>query len=59
MFASERRMAKVLNFSIAYGKTEHGLSKVRLGKPDNDSPDSDSRKACRIPPRYPIAFLTP
>ena len=27
MFANERRMAKVLNFSIAYGKTEHGLSK--------------------------------
>jgi DNA polymerase I len=27
MFAAERRKAKVLNFSIAYGKTEHGLSK--------------------------------
>ena len=27
MFASERRKAKVLNFSIAYGKTAHGLSK--------------------------------
>ena len=26
-FASERRQAKVLNFSIAYGKTAHGLSK--------------------------------
>ena len=26
-FASERRKAKVLNFSIAYGKTAHGLSK--------------------------------
>ena len=26
-FASERRKAKVLNFSIAYGKTPHGLSK--------------------------------
>jgi DNA polymerase I len=25
-FASERRKAKVLNFSIAYGKTAHGLS---------------------------------
>jgi len=25
-FASERRKAKVLNFSIAYGKTEHGLA---------------------------------
>ena len=27
VFASERRKAKVLNFSIAYGKTAHGLSK--------------------------------
>ncbi|MEW5306424.1 MAG: hypothetical protein WDW36_008889 [Sanguina aurantia] len=26
-YASERRMAKVLNFSIAYGKTAHGLAK--------------------------------
>jgi DNA polymerase I len=26
-FASERRKAKTLNFSIAYGKTAHGLSK--------------------------------
>lgn len=26
MFASERRKAKTLNFSIAYGKTSHGLS---------------------------------
>ncbi|CAM9468731.1 unnamed protein product [Chrysoparadoxa australica] len=27
IFASERRKAKTLNFSIAYGKTPHGLSK--------------------------------
>lgn len=27
VFASERRRAKTLNFSIAYGKTVHGLSK--------------------------------
>lgn len=27
MYASERRKAKTLNFSIAYGKTAHGLSK--------------------------------
>ena len=27
VYGSERRKAKVLNFSIAYGKTEHGLSK--------------------------------
>lgn len=27
MFGSERRKAKVLNFSIAYGKTAHGLSR--------------------------------
>merc|ERR1712087_166360 len=27
VYASERRKAKVLNFSIAYGKTEYGLSK--------------------------------
>jgi DNA polymerase I len=27
MFSAERRRAKVLNFSIAYGKTAHGLSK--------------------------------
>jgi DNA polymerase-1 len=27
MFGSERRRAKTLNFSIAYGKTVHGLSK--------------------------------
>ena len=26
-YASERRKAKTLNFSIAYGKTAHGLSK--------------------------------
>jgi len=26
-FASERRKAKMLNFSIAYGKTPQGLSK--------------------------------
>jgi DNA polymerase I len=26
LFASERRKAKTLNFSIAYGKTAHGLS---------------------------------
>jgi DNA polymerase-1 len=26
-YASERRKAKILNFSIAYGKTAHGLSK--------------------------------
>ena len=26
-FASERRKAKILNFSIAYGKTPHGLAK--------------------------------
>ena len=25
-YASERRKAKTLNFSIAYGKTAHGLS---------------------------------
>ena len=27
IYASERRKAKTLNFSIAYGKTAHGLSK--------------------------------
>ncbi len=27
VFASERRKAKTLNFSIAYGKTKHGLAK--------------------------------
>lgn len=27
VYGAERRKAKVLNFSIAYGKTEHGLSK--------------------------------
>lgn len=27
VYATERRKAKVLNFSIAYGKTSHGLSK--------------------------------
>ncbi|KDD72549.1 family A DNA polymerase, partial [Helicosporidium sp. ATCC 50920] len=27
VFGSERRKAKMLNFSIAYGKTQHGLSK--------------------------------
>ena len=27
MFANERKKAKILNFSIAYGKTAHGLSK--------------------------------
>lgn len=26
-YASERRKAKILNFSLAYGKTEHGLAK--------------------------------
>ena len=26
-FGNERRRAKVLNFSIAYGKTAHGLSR--------------------------------
>jgi DNA polymerase I len=26
-YASERRKAKILNFSLAYGKTEYGLSK--------------------------------
>ena len=27
LFANERKKAKVLNFSIAYGKTAHGLAK--------------------------------
>ena len=27
MFANERKKAKILNFSIAYGKTAHGLAK--------------------------------
>eukprot|EP00966_Prymnesium_polylepis_P097268 2253361-Prymnesium_polylepis.1 len=31
LFGSERRRAKTLNFSIAYGKTPHGLSKVSDG----------------------------
>ena len=31
MFASERRKAKTLNFSIAYGKTAHGLSQDYWG----------------------------
>ena len=38
MFASERRKAKVLNFSIAYGKTAHGLGrdwKVSLEEAQN------------------------
>lgn len=26
-YGSERRKAKILNFSLAYGKTEYGLSK--------------------------------
>ena len=26
-YASERRKAKILNFSLAYGKTEFGLAK--------------------------------
>lgn len=26
-YSSERRKAKILNFSLAYGKTEYGLSK--------------------------------
>ena len=26
-YSNERKMAKIMNFSIAYGKTEHGFSK--------------------------------
>lgn len=54
-YASERRMAKVLNFSIAYGKTSHGLSK------DFDTTIKEAEAtvkrcvSCRISPAAVIA----
>lgn len=47
VYASERRKAKTLNFSIAYGKTSHGLAKdwgvssqVRLSSHPHSLPSS-------------------
>lgn len=58
MFASERRKAKVLNFSIAYGKTAHGLGKdwkVSMEEAQNtvnrwyaDRPEVRGRSSCSL-----------
>ena len=38
MFPSERRKAKLLNFSIAYGKTAHGLAEDWKMQRTSESP---------------------
>ena len=67
MFNSERRKAKILNFSIAYGKTAHGLSKdwkVDLTEAQNTvdrwySDRPEVRNASRkIVTPYPLHFAS-
>ena len=47
MFAAERRKAKVLNFSIAYGKTVHGLKKD-WGVTEEEAQETVDRWCARV-----------
>lgn len=55
LFGSERRKAKVLNFSIAYGKTAHGLSRD-WGTSLDEAKDTVERWYSDRPEVRPTAF---
>jgi hypothetical protein len=63
-YASERRKAKILNFSLAYGKTEYGLSKD-FGVALSEAKDTVTRwyrsrpeVRCRLLPSPPTVVST-
>lgn len=58
MFGSERRKAKVLNFSIAYGKTAHGLSRD-WGTSLDEAKDTVDRWYSDRPEVFPPPHLLP